>query len=275
MSDNRELDDIMNRIKITPNPAAKEKAKAAFLLKAEDVTESEKENKQRFLKNRHLVYSFLSGMTAMLVLVVGTMSALNPEFLSGAVRSTGYYEINSPYAPFENGDVLSDNTLQQMKASGNKFKLYMENGLVMYIDTVGNGPVYLHYDLTPDTALAQLFQSAAGGSVITLKVEDGFTGMPIKYEIDLTSGALDGMPASEQQKWLSRLYVYCYIVDRVQLARYIETGRGEEIVSKERMLTAKIDGQSLYVNTDPSIFNMENDMLMFMLNEFDYEIFNK
>ncbi|MGD9567742.1 MAG: hypothetical protein AB7V48_05390 [Sedimentibacter sp.] len=269
MSDNKDIDDIMNRIKITSNSAAKEKAKAAFLLKADEVTENEKESKHRILKNKHLIYSFLTGMAAMLVLVVGTQVMLNTEFLSGAVRTTSYYEINSPYVPFKNGDELSADTLQQMKASGNKFKLYMENGLALYIDTVGNGPVSLNYNLTPDTALAELFQSAAGGSIITLKVEDGFTEMPVKYEIDLTAGALAGMTASEQQKWLSGLYVYCYVVDQNQLAQYMETGQGENIVSKERMLTAKIDGQSLYVNTNPDLFDIDKDMLMFMLNELD------
>mgnify|MGYP000865079215 FL=1 len=275
MSDNGDLDDIMSRIIITHSPAAKEKAKAAFMVKADEVTKSKKESKHRFLKNKHLVYSFLTGMAAMLILVAGTMSVLNPEFLTGTVRSSGYYEINSKYTPFKNGDVLSANTLMQMKASGNKFKLYMENGLALYIDTVGNGPVSLNCDLTLNAALAELFQSTAGDSIITLNVKEGFTRMPVKYEIDLTAGTLGGMTESEQQKWLSGLYVYCYIVDKNQFTQFMETGQGENIVSKERMLTAKISGQSLYVNTEPELFDIDKDMLMFMLNELDFETLNK
>lgn len=269
MSDHRELDEIMNHINITPNPAAKEGAKAAFLLKAKEVMKNGKESKPKLWKNRRLVYSFASGMAAMLILAVGMMSAINPEFLIGTVRTAGYYEINSPYAPIENGDVLSAETLREMKASGDKFKLYMENGLALYIDTVSDGPVALQYDLAANAVLAELFGSAAGGSIITLAVGSGFTEIPIKYEIDLTRGVFEGMTATEQQKWLSGLYVYCYIVDRDQFARYIGTGRGEAIVSEDRMLPVKVVNKYLYVNTEPGVFNADEEMLIFTLQEID------
>lgn len=169
-------------------------------------------------------------MTAMLILVVGMMSVLNPEFLAGTVRTTRYYEINSPYTPLKNGEVISADTLQKMRASGNKFKLYMENGLALYLDSVSDGAVTLQYDLTTDAALAELLQNAAGGSIIALKVESGFTGIPVKYEIDLMHGVIHGLTAIEQQKWLSALYVYCYIVDQRQLEWYIETGLSDALL---------------------------------------------
>lgn len=270
MSDNRELDEVMKHIKLTLNQAAKEKARAVFLQKIDESMESGKENKQMFWKNKRLLYSFASGMAVMLILVVGLMSAVNPEFLSGTVRTADYYEINSPYAPFENGDVISADTIREMKASDNKFKLYLENGLALYLDSMGDGAVTLQYDLMADPVLAELFGSGAGGSIVTLKVESGFTEMPVKYEIDLTCGVLEGMYAAEQQKWLSGFYVYCYIVDRDQLNRYIETGSSAAaIVSREQMLPAKIDGKTLHINTDPSLFDADKDMLMFTLQELD------
>lgn len=269
MSDYREMDEVMNHIKLLPDPKAKEKAKAAFLLKAGEVMESEKKCKPKLWKNKQLVYSFVSGMTAMLILVVGMMSVLNPEFLAGTVLTTGYYEINSPYTPLKNGDVISADTLQEMRASGNKFKLYMENGLVLYLDSVSDGAVTLQYDLTTDAALAELLQNAAGGSIITLKVESGFTGIPVKYKIDLMRGAIDGLTATEQQKWLSGLYVYCYIVDRCQLEQYIETGLGEALVSEHKMLPAKIAEEVLYVNTNPGLFDTGKEVLVFTLQKID------
>lgn len=269
MSDYREINEVMNQIKPLPDPKAKEKAKAAFLLKAEELMESEKKCKLKFWKNKQLVYSFASGMAAMLILVVGMMSVLNPEFLTGTVRTTGYYEINSPYTPFKNGDVISADTLQEMRTSGNKFKLYMENGLALYLDRVSDGAVTLQYDLTTDAALAELLQNAAGGSIIALNVESGFTGIPVKYEIDLTRGVIHGLTAIERQKWLSALYVYCYIVDQRQLERYIETGLSDALVSEHKMLPAKIAEEVLYVNTNPGLFDTGKEVLVFTLQKID------
>ena len=269
MSDYREMDKVMNHIKPLPDSKAKEKAKAAFLLKAEEAMENEKKCKPKFWKNKQLVYSFASGMAAMLILVVGMMSVLNPEFLAGTVRTAGYYEINSPYTPLKNGDVISADTLQDMRASGNKFKLYMENGLALYLDSVSDGAVTLQYNLTSHAVLAELLQNAEGRSIISLKVESSFTGIPIKYEIDLMSGVIDGLTATEQQKWLSGLYVYCYIVDQRQLERYIETGLGDALVSGHKMLPAKIVGEVLYVNTNPGLFDTDKEVLVFTLQKID------
>lgn len=50
MSDYREMNEVMNHIKPLPDPKAKEKAKTVFLLKAEELMESEKNSSLSFGK---------------------------------------------------------------------------------------------------------------------------------------------------------------------------------------------------------------------------------
>jgi hypothetical protein len=95
MSDNNELDKFMESLDITPDENAKQKAKEAFLKKAEEVkkmNESEKEEKSkkgfRFWKSKQSILSFVSGMAAMLVLMAGVVTAVNPTFLAGTMTGS-------------------------------------------------------------------------------------------------------------------------------------------------------------------------------------------
>lgn len=88
MSDNRELDEIMEPLDIIPNEEVKQNARTLFLNKAKELMRmNEEKQKQRFWRNKQIITSFMAGMAAMLMLVVGITSAVNPGLLTGTVAS--------------------------------------------------------------------------------------------------------------------------------------------------------------------------------------------
>lgn len=86
MSDHKELDDLMKPLDIVPDEEAKQKAKALFLEKADKLYKNKGEKQKSTLRiSKHNLYSFVAGMAAMLILVIGISSAVNPEFLKGTL----------------------------------------------------------------------------------------------------------------------------------------------------------------------------------------------
>ncbi|NLF42894.1 MAG: tail fiber protein [Bacteroidales bacterium] len=98
MSDQFELDRLMKSLTPPPDEEAKKKAKALFLQTAEETertwTEIAQENTSKpqkknpvFRKSRNAWLHFAAGMAAMLVLTLGILTAYDPTFLLGSVRS--------------------------------------------------------------------------------------------------------------------------------------------------------------------------------------------
>jgi hypothetical protein len=92
MSDNKDLDQIIKSLNTTPDEEAKREAKAVFLQKTEEIkkmNETERtikvKPKFKFWINRQAILSFATGMVAMLILVIGVTTAVNPSFLAGTV----------------------------------------------------------------------------------------------------------------------------------------------------------------------------------------------
>lgn len=86
MGDTKDLGRIMSSLKIHPSEIARQKAKAAFLQKAEESTRSlHILRKSRFQLSRKAVLTFVAGAASMLILAAGFRSFLNPGFLSGTI----------------------------------------------------------------------------------------------------------------------------------------------------------------------------------------------
>ena len=93
MSDHKKLDELMQSLNVPPNQEAKQKARELFLQTAEEVKQARNESNIKpssiFQKNKRSLLSFAAGMAAMLILMVGVLTAYNPEFLTGSVTGTG------------------------------------------------------------------------------------------------------------------------------------------------------------------------------------------
>lgn len=84
MSDYKQLDEIMESFCITPDENAKQNARNLFLQKAGDVKQMKTEKQKLSLwMNKQSLISFVAGMAAMLILVVGVLSGVDPSFLTG------------------------------------------------------------------------------------------------------------------------------------------------------------------------------------------------
>lgn len=103
MSDKFEFDKLIKSLNVTPDEGAKQKAKALFLQKAEEVEQAqtaqpqsqpntvlEKPKEKGFIRNKRLAFiNFAAGMAAMLILTAGIFTAYDPTFLTGSVSSGG------------------------------------------------------------------------------------------------------------------------------------------------------------------------------------------
>jgi microcystin-dependent protein len=93
MSDNQNLDEIMKSLTITPNETARQKAKEAFLQKAEEVHKMDdmqpesKAKTKSFPKRKQLILTFVAGMAAAILMFTGINAAINPTFLTGTLIS--------------------------------------------------------------------------------------------------------------------------------------------------------------------------------------------
>lgn len=88
MSDHLEFEKLMKSLEVKADPVAREKARAAFFKKAEEVAAPVKDpglvRQKRKTRRRGLFY-FAAGMAAMLILFVGIHAAFTPAFLTGTI----------------------------------------------------------------------------------------------------------------------------------------------------------------------------------------------
>ncbi len=93
MSGNKEPDELLRSLGVSPNENKKRTVKELFLQKAEEAERTRNENKIKpssvFQNKKRSFLSFAAGMAAMLILMAGVLAAYNPEFLTGSLTDTG------------------------------------------------------------------------------------------------------------------------------------------------------------------------------------------